>query len=65
VGRPIHDRKCAGCVKDRQSVVSRTMGLIVSVPLPFPLLIDARVASHEIGRVCQEKWTEGAMVKSR
>ena len=22
VGRPIHDQKCAGCVKDRQSVIN-------------------------------------------
>jgi len=59
VGRPIHDRKCAGCVKDRQSVVSQwTTALIVSVLSLIPLLIDAHAASHAIDHVCQGNWKD-------
>jgi hypothetical protein len=31
VGRPIHDQKCAGCVKDRQSVRQRRLSWLMEV----------------------------------
>jgi len=56
VGRPIHDQKCAACVKDRQSVVSLSLHLLSNSVFSLPLRqIDAPDVYSEIRNAILEK----------